>query len=213
MLRARLKITREDIDHNIKVLIDEPSKSFLLQFPSLLARQWMQASDTCKDTAGQSVANGRCDFPFHMTSYGGYGRAAYIQITDWDVLPNFAADEQGIVIGTDPALVQPDQYAMISQIRSGEIADTVMYFGTVVYGLTIDDVNDEASFKVETLFHNKSGGSINVNECGIYANGYSPNDQYPNLQQYCIIRDKLASTIVLASDERLRVEYTIGIAT
>jgi hypothetical protein len=211
MLKARLKITKEDVNHNVEVLVDVPSKSFLLQFCSLMTRQWMQANDTCKDSSGRDVTLNQSPFPFHMTSYGGYGRGTYNSINDW--IEYMAADEQGIVIGTDSTAVAPNQYGMLGPVRSGEIADTVMYFGTCVYGLTIDDVNDEASFKVEALFHNKSGGSISINECGIYANGKSYTESYPNVHQYCIIRDKLASTITFADGEYLRVQYTISIAT
>ena len=211
MLRAHLKITKEDVNHRIIVVADQPSKSFLLQFPSLMARQWMQTNDSCKDAAGQVIADGAVAFPFHMTSYGGYGRGVYRSTTDWSY--NLAADEQGIVIGTDGAAIQPDQYAMISQIRSGEIANTVMHYGTCVYGLTINATTDEAHFHVEAIFNNKSGGSINVNEVGIYANGYGNSDNYPNQQQYCIVRDILAETIALADTEYLKVLYTLSIAT
>ena len=211
MLRAHLKITKETADHRIEVVADQPSRSFLLQFPSLMARQWMQANDTCKDTAGQTVTADTVKLPFHATSFGGYGRGLYIN-NGSSIEEQMAADEQGIVIGTDPAAVQPDQYAMISQIRSGETSGKVMYCGTYVYGLTINDTTDEASFKVAAIFENMSGGAINVNEVGIYANGDTPGSQYPNEQQYCISRD-VVSTIALADDEYLKVTYTISIAT
>jgi len=210
MLRAHLKIIKEDVNHNFKVVIDQPSRSFLLQFPCLMARQWMQTTDASKDAAGQVMATGAVKYPFHMTSYGGYGRGIYNQVNDWGYY--MAADEQGIVIGTDPAAVQPDQYAMISQIRSGEIANTVMHYGTCVYGLTINATTDEAHFHVQALFENMSGGSINVNEVGIYANGYGNGDNYPNQQQYCIVRDVI-STIALANTEHLKVIYTLSIQT
>ena len=211
MLRAHLKIIKEDINHNFKVVVDQPSRSFLLQFPSLMARQWMQTTDACKDAAGQVLNKGAVGKPFHMTSYGGYGRGIYVSEGDWSTY--LAADEQGIVIGTAGAAIQPDQYAMISQIRSGEIANTVMHYGTCVYGLTINTTTDEAHFHVEAIYNNKSGGSINVNEVGIYANGYGNGDNYPNLQQYCIVRDILDETIALADTEYLKIVYTLSIAT
>jgi hypothetical protein len=211
MLRAHLKIIKETVDHRIEVVADQPSRSFLLQFASLMARQWMQASDACKDSAGQVMTADVVKLPFHAASFGGYGRGFYIS-NGVAMEEETAADGQGIVIGTDPAAVQPDQYAMVSQVRSGEVADTVMYYGTCVYGLTINATTDEASFKAEAVFHNKSGGTINVNEVGIYANGDGNGDYYPNQQQYCIVRD-VVSEINLLDDEYLRVQYTIGIAT
>jgi hypothetical protein len=207
MLRAHLKITRETADHRIEVVADQPSRSFLLQFPSLMARQWLQANDTCKDTAGQNLTTDEVELPFHATSFGGYGRGLYSSTGK-----EIDADGQGICVGTDGAAVQPDQFSLISQIRSGEIANTVMYCGTYLYGLTINATTDEAHFHVAAVFQNISGGSLNVNEVGIYANGGGNNDDYPNQQQYCIARD-VVSTIALADAEFLRVEYTLSIAT
>lgn len=210
MLRTHLKITRETVDHKVEVVVDQPSRSYLRQFPSLMARQWAQVNDTCKDSAGQSMTTDTVMLPFHAASFGGYGRGLYV--TDGSSIEvEMAADEQGIVIGTDAAAVQPDQYAMISQIRSGETAGKVMYCGTYVYGLTINATTDEAHFHVEAIFKNMSGGSINVNEVGIYANGDGNFDVFPAQQEYCILRDVIA-TIAFANNEYLRVQYTLSIA-
>lgn len=210
MLRAHLHVEKQTVDNKIVTVIDQPSRSFLLQFASLMARQWAQTQDTCKDTAGQSCNEDDVACPFHMTSVGGYGRGFYVG-TD-SVCDEFSADEQGIVIGTDSASVQPDQYAMVSQIRSGETSGKIMYCGTYLYGLTINPTTDEAHFHVEALFKNMSGDSININEIGIYANGSSENDDFPNIQNYCILRD-VVTTVTIADGEYLRVTYTISIAT
>jgi hypothetical protein len=212
MLRAYLKITKETVDHRIEVVADQPSRSFLLQFPSLMARQWMQTTDTCKDTAGQVISTySAVRLPFHVLGSPGYGRTLHVT-SSYFLDMTMDADGLGMVIGTDPAAVQPDQYALISQIRSGETAGKVMYCGTHLYGLTINATTDEASFKVVGIFHNIGGGNVSINEVGIYANGASPGDPHPNEQKYGISRD-VVSTIVLADAEFLRVEYTIGIAT
>jgi len=211
MLKAHLKIIKEDVNHRPSVVADQPGRSFLIAFASLTARQMAQAEDGCKDSAGQVVTRSECDAPFHMTSCAGYGRGIYMGFSVWD--EGYDADEQGIVIGTDSAAVQPDQYGLISKIESGEIAGQVMYYGTCLYGLTIDAGTDTAEFNVEALFHNKSGGSININEVGIYAHGGPGSDSWPNLQQYCIIRDVLGATIALGDGEYVRVTYTISIAT
>jgi len=207
----RAFLTADKISDRITRVANQPSRSFLLQFPSLMARQWSQLNDTCKDTAGQETTEDECGYPFHCASYGGYGRGIYNGSTSF--INSFDADEQGIVIGTDDAAVQPDQYGLISQINSGETSGTVMYCGTYVYGLTINEVTDEAEFYIEALYKNIGTPSITIKEIGIYANGYSPGDSYPNWQQYCILRDVLDTPVILTQGEFLRVRYTIKIAT
>jgi len=175
-----------------------------------MARQWMQTTEACKDAAGQVMSvYSTARLPFHVSGSPGYGRTLHVTYSTY-MEDSLDADGQGIVIGTDNAAVQPDQYALIGQIRSGETTGKVMYCGTYVYGLAINDSTDKASFKVAAIFQNMSGGSIN--EVGIYANGAGNSDSYPNQQQYCIARD-VVSTIALAYAEFARVEYTAGIAT
>ena len=205
MLKAHLEIDRQGMK-----VIDQPAKSFLVAFPGLFARQWAQANDTLKDTAGQEQTHDNCYYFMQMTSFGGYGRGIYFEYNQFT--NNFDADEQGIVIGTDPAAVQPDQYGLISRVRSGEKSGTVLYYGTAVYGLTINTETDVASFKVEAIFQNMSGGTINVNEVGIYANGEVTAGVYPNVHNFCILRDTITQ-IELANNEFLKVTYTISIAT
>ena len=62
-----------------------------------------------------------------------------------------------------------------------------------------------ASFDIERIFRNISGGDITINEIGVYviADYYAYN--------YCIIRDKLAQGVMVSNGEFLKVKYTIKI--
>ena len=199
------------ISYRIKCTINTNVGGFIRQFVSLMARQWAQVADICKDTAGQTLTLGACPWPFWMTSHGGYGRNVQFLVgSGWS--NSGEADNMGIVIGSDGSAVSPAHYNMIAQIRSGEIAGTMMYYGTAVYGCEINVGADTAFFLVEAMFKNVSGGTITVNEVGLVCQGLIPNDSYPNANLYCIARNKVAATAV-ADDETLRVTYTISIAT
>ena len=204
MLKAHLTMDR----NNVKV-VDQPSRSFLVAFPGLLARQWAQAAAILTDTSGDPSTLGACGMLCHMTSMGGYGRGQYFYGTGSNVTTVASyADNQGIVIGTGTGAVLPDDNKLGAQIRSGETSGKMMYFGTAVYGLTINGTTDEASFTVEALFKNVSGESIDVAEVGIYARGAG--DAY---YSFCIIRDLLDEAVPVADGEYLKVTYTISIAT
>jgi hypothetical protein len=199
----------QDDELNGRRVVDQPSRSFLVAFPALLARHWAQAACTLVDAGDNSASDDMTPCPFHMTSHGGYGYPAYLSNgSPSGTVGSRSADSQGIVIGTGTAAVVPDDNALQTQIRSGEDATEIMYFGTAIYGLTIDTGADTASFTVEALFKNMSGGSITVNEVGIYANG-----EGGSIYKFCIIRDKLASGQAVADGEYLKVTYTISIAS
>ena len=190
------------------ILVAQKSKSFVIAFCGLMARQWCQDSDTLDDTGGNSQAYSQTDNAFMCTREGGYGIAR-----DWiDNTVDMEADRIGIVIGSGTSTVVPDDNALQTQIRSGEKSGTILYCGTSVYGLTIDSGTDTGSFKILGIFHNVSGGSIDVKEVGVYCPGDRASQSYPNVFGYCIIRDNI-TTIALADEEFLEVEYTISIST
>jgi hypothetical protein len=191
------------------ILVAQRSKSFLIAFCGLMIRQWCQDSDTLDDTGGNSHALDEGTSIFCCVGQGGYGLVSKESTTASDYMES---DRLGIVIGSGTSTVVPDDNALQTQIRSGEKSNTILYCGTSVYGLTTDSGADTGSFKILGLFHNVSGGSIDVKEVGVYAGGDCGVQSHPNVFGYCIIRDNI-STVALADEEFLEVEYTISIAT
>jgi hypothetical protein len=122
------------------------------------------------------------------------------------------ADQRGVVIGSDDTAVDPDDYGLNTQIRSGEKTGTILHCGTSAHGFTHSTAADTGSFKILGVFHNVSGGSIDVKEVGLYASGDRGSQTHPNIVNYCILRDVI-TTISLANTEFLKVEYTISIAS
>ncbi len=203
-MRAHLNIKKQGV-----TVINQKSKSFLIAFCGLMARQWCNADDTLDDTGGNSHTEGISQATFLLQQPGGYGHFyAYWSENQIDVL----RDRRGIVIGSGTGTVVPNDSGLGTQIRSGEKTSTILYLGNAVHGLTVDTGTDTASFKILGIFKNISGGSIDVKEVGIYVNGNVGSQSYPNYFGYCILRDNI-TTISLADGEYLEVEYTISIAS
>ena len=203
-MHANLKIKKQSV-----VVIDQRSKSFVVGFVGLLARQWAQTNVVVQDTGGTERTQDHANYFCYCQSCGGYGKTiSYSLAGDYDM----DSDRRGIVIGSGTTTVAPDDYALATQIRSGEKTGTIYYCGTGVHGLTYEDTGDTGSFKILGIFKNISGGSIDVKEVGVYASGENASATYPSLLNYCILHDNI-TTIALADGEFLEVEYTISIAT
>lgn len=204
-MQAHLTVKKQGM-----TVISQKSKSFVIAFCGLMIRQWCQAVDTFDDTGGNSTNNDMNPFTFWCTSPGGYGLMhGRLTVSSTEYMES---DRRGIVIGSGTGTVAPDDIALGTQIRSGEKTGTILYCGTGVYGITVDADTDTGSFKVLGIFHNVSGGSIDVKEVGIYATGEQESSAHPNIFNFCILRDTI-STVALADEEFLEVEYTISIAT
>lgn len=204
-MHANLKIKKQSV-----TVIDQRSKSFVKAFVGLMARQWAQSSVVIAATNGDNETQSMIGFTFNCTSAGGYGRQMGLNQESSNYWED--VDQLGVVIGSGTTTVAPDDYALGTQIRSGEKTGTILYCGTGVHGLTTEDTGDTGSFKILGIFKNVSGASINVKEVGVYATGKIAAIVHPNAFNYCILHDNI-TTIALADGEFLEVEYTISIAT
>lgn len=204
-MHANLKITKQNV-----TIINQRSKSFVIGFVGLLARQLAVTNVVVQATNGDNETGAITANAFRCISAGGYGLQRSLAYGGSIVYED--TDQRGVVIGSGTATVAPDDYGLATQIRSGEKTGTILYCGTSVHGLTTEDTGDTGEFKILGIFKNVSGGSIDVKEVGVYAAGDCAYFVYPNLFNYCILRDNI-TTISLADGEYLEVEYTISIAT
>jgi len=217
LLRLELSVSVKDchmkaflsIKKNNKLIIKQPARSFVIAFPALLARQFINDEDiTIQSTEGTPRTEGISSCPFYCCSPGGFGYD--VQMGNNGSYGDYQpVDYCGVVIGSDNTAVDPDNYSLNTQIRSGDTTGKILYCGTSVHSLTYEDVGDTGSFKILGIFKNISGASIDVKEVGVYATGNAANNTYIN---FCILRDVI-STISLADGEYLEVEYTISIAS
>ena len=108
----------------------------------------------------------------------------------------------GIVVGTSATAVTPADYALNAIIAHGASTGQLWHHATDVYGHTI--INPNASFNIVRLFTNNSGGSITINEVGIYALGSSA-------YSFCICHDVVSPGVTVNNTEILSVIYTVQI--
>ena len=89
----------------------------------------------------------------------------------------------------------------------GTAGPEVEYGGCELFDFTIADPNGE--FSIRRLFTNKSGGTIIVNEVGIYATGtiYSTSRPYGQALSFCTARDVISPGISVAGGQVLAVIY------
>ena len=197
-----------EIRKNGKIVESRKSKSFLIAFVGLIARQWCQDTDLLNDTGGNAHTLGSTDHRLECESPGGMG------FTHSDLYyPNYQleSDRVGIVVGSGTGAVAPSDYALGTQIRSGDTTSKLFYHGTGLHSFSVNVGAGTAQFEIEAIFQNKSGGSIDVKEVGLYTNGLVGYQVYPNRFGYCILRDNI-TTVTLSNGEFLQVVYTISIA-
>ena len=134
-----------------------------------------------------------------MTYEGGNATTGAGEVT-WS-----SATNNGIVVGTGTTAVAPTDYQLATQVVDGVSASTLEHFPCGGSALTTSAPT--SSFTLERLFRNSSGGSITINEVGVYAtaNRLGASD----LSHFCIIRDLVSPGFAVANGEYMRIVYTI----
>lgn len=112
-------------------------------------------------------------------------------------------DTNGIVVGTGSTGVATTDYALQTKVAHGSSAGQLQYMVQQFSGpFQTASVN---YFNLIRSFGNASGGTIGINEIGLYAalgvGGFG-----------CMIRDVLGSTVNVANTQTLTVTYQISVA-
>src|SRR3990167_6453158 len=120
-----------------------------------------------------------------------------------------ASDQCGIVVGTGSTAVAVANFAMGTIIAHGTSAGQFVYYGC--WGLNYTTGASSASFDIERIFRNSSGGSIGVAEIGMYCASTTGQSSPPPAVAFgfCILRDVLGATVTVLDGEYLKVKYTI----
>ena len=111
----------------------------------------------------------------------------------------------GIVLGSGTAAVIPTDDNLQTKINHGTAAGEIEYLGHI-FPKDVTTSGSDASFTIERLFLNSSGGDVTINEMGLY-NASQTGDVYI----YCFIRDLVSPAVVVANGEYLKVTYTIQV--
>ena len=120
------------------------------------------------------------------------------------------ADEKGIIVGTSSTAVAVGDDNLVTPIANGSAASQFTYYGC--WGLNYTTGASSASFDVERIFRNDSGGSITVAEIGMYAGTMLAAVTAPLGFSFCILRDVISPTVAVANGEYLKVKYTITVS-
>ena len=130
--------------------------------------------------------------------------------TSGPVFPLFA-DDIGIQVGTGNTAVAVADDNLATPIANGSSAGQFVYYGS--WALNYTTGASSASFDLERIFRNSSGGSIVVAEIGVYCMGSTSSS--PTTAQvfgFCILRDVISPTVTVNNGEYLKVKYTITVS-
>jgi hypothetical protein len=119
-------------------------------------------------------------------------------------------DISSIVVGTGNTAPTITDYALQTKIAHGSTAGKLQY-SAVTFGAPASDATT-SQFTVTRNFANASGGSITVNEIGLYVTQYT-HTVYPLMGQYpfavypMILRDVIGGGIAVPNGQTLTVNY------
>ena len=134
-----------------------------------------------------------------------------IAMSDWTFNANALTGDAtfGLVVGTGNVAPTILDYALGAQILHGIGAGQVQY-GNVAFGLPASDPTT-SSFTITRDFANASGGSITVNEIGLYVKAdeaLAVNPFYPTNQRiFMTIRDVIGGGIAVPNGQTLTINY------
>ena len=156
----------------------------LEQFLRLLHRQFNYGLSTnavtitsSNNSAGEDIGN------LHAMGMAGQGTINGLEIGE-------RTDLLGIQVGTDNTAVVKEDRALGARVDHGEATGELVQYGQIIHDFQI--TGSTATFKLVKYFENLSGGTINLNEVGIYVAGDEFDAQLYNI--FCIFREVLAST-------------------
>ena len=218
MLLVKLTLERLDKDYRLLERREQRSRSFLKNFISLLYCAHAQITaaapftmsditNTARTVDSQGVdvsqryskANLRMAAPPGVSGiYCTYGYTAG--------RPNqttIEGDKLGIIVGTGTTAVTPTDVALVARVAHGRATGQLEYGGCELINIAFVAPNGE--FTIRRYFTNASGGSITINEIGIYSVGTDFDTYYA--WPFCVARDIVSPGIAVANTELLRVTY------
>lgn len=146
---------------------------------------------------------------YEVKNTDGYYRTLVPVGRSFDTTALISEDQFGTVVGTDNTAPTINDYALGTQIAHGTGVGQVQY-GNEAYGLPTSTAAI-SSFTVVRAFSNVSGGTITVNEVGLYvrwATLSGPNSyNVMGFSYFMTIRDVIAGGVNLLDGETLTINY------
>lgn len=227
-LVGKIQFRVRDKDGNLILKREQPSRSFLLHFIELLYIYHGQIDRVMNDVGGtsrtvdyesNSAAKYRkanlavCGGPGVTPHYffaGITGSGMYRMVQS----PDLRGKDFGIVVGMGAGAPTPQDDALAQKIAHGRGTNELEYGGSEVCEPAFSDPN--AEMLLRRYFTNRSGATITVTECGVYAvgtdyytvvieGGYLTNKAWA----FDIARDLVTPNIDVLTTEILEVTYLI----
>lgn len=225
MLTAKLILERFDKNHRLLERREQPSRSFLKNFISLLyiasAQLAAGAGFVMTDIAGVArTIDGASGGPLRMCKgslmigappgnsqcivFGGFA----ISSGATTLASLLEGQKVGIQVGTGVTAVAPTNTALATRIVHGSSAGQLEYGGCELLSIAFADPNGQ--FTIRRYFTNNSGGSITVQEVGIHSPGGETVGGSEGVWAFLIARD-LTGGLAVANTQLLRVTYVVQI--
>lgn len=212
------QLTQYDKDHRFKKQYDrEESRSFVKAFLQLVYCIMSRLSENIVDTSNTSRSVSFNPGSLSLGNLCDVGHPGLASEDDFvshyfgiSGTPDLLAGNKGIVVGTSTTAVAVADDNLVAPIANGSSAGQLVHYGC--YGLNCATAASSASFDIERIFRNDSGGTITVNEIGMYAGALTTADNQTTDRAFCILRDVLGATISVLNGEYLKVKYTITVS-
>ena len=196
------------INYRIKTILATTGDTggFVASFMRLLYSQISQTTRSLYDITNTSITTSYSAVNFLVSSSGGPGIT-----TRYNSLNTLKNENLGIQVGSGSNAVSMGDYALQSKIPHGLSIGQLLYHGTFLDDYT--EADPTATFTINGIFENQSGGDVTINEIGVYAGAAGQSIYVTDVPAYaaCIIHNKLATPITLPTNEILKVVYTIEV--
>ena len=208
---AELELQVIDLKGRVVSEVKQPSRSFVSQFTEILYNLMSHNAPTVADISntGRALHTTRQQDALLMASCGGdstlylRGDAPNVNINGE---ADYLGDQIGIQVGTGAVAVTANDYVMGTRVAHGQAATQLLYGGSEAEQPVV--ANPNASILLRRYFTNKSGGSITINEVGIYVPAFTAATV---AYMFLICRDVLGAGVAVADTALLRVQYTVQV--
>ena len=184
-------------DNEIIKEIRKPAKSFVKNFMLSLRACFLRQNLMATTVAGTSAPIVR--------SQARVPDSAFLTKA-FNILASLSHDDShGVVIGSGNAPVQINDTKLFNQIKNGVLINEILYISNTTITNTFSSTSSKTY--IHRAFLNQSGGTITINEIGVYGLGGSTQG-FHNLNSFLIIRDVI-TPITLHHHDQMEIKYII----
>jgi len=188
-------------DNEIIKEIRKPAKSFVKNFMIGLRACFLGQNLTATTVEGTSAPIIQLDVTMHR----GLLTCAFNILTSL-----FNDDSYGVVIGSGNAPVSINDTKLSNQIKNGVLINEILYITNTTVTNTFSSTSSKTY--IHRAFLNQSGGTITINEMGVYGLGgrtvTGVSHGMTNYNTFLIIRDVI-TPITLHHHDQIEIKYII----